>query len=225
MGTSLFAVPSQADRRRTLTAEDQHGRRWEFVIELKTGEPCSTFTPKFDAPWYPPNEALKRDANNDARLVIDYAMLLRNARRAIADYQSELRSWALRLPNIEDVEEAVKNPTLAMLDIVGQGPQPIQLCYAASIGNRWALGFDKAVPKWALPFITDRSRALAEQFPEIEGSDAVAARKRAVEQSPPLDDEETAELRELVGVTIEGDDEGPKMPARGPGGRFLPNTK
>lgn len=222
MASSLLKTPSQADKRRSVTAHDQHGRRWEAVIEITTGEPCSTWMPLFSAPWFPPPQSVKRDPLNNARIVIDYAEILKRGRQDLQEYRAELRAHATRMPGVVDVEATVENPPAALLDLVGTGPEPVQFAYAASIGNPWALGFDPEVPEWAAALLPASEDSLAAAFPDIEGSERKSVPQRAAKPLEQLSAEEEAELAEMAGAAgIEG---APKRttPARGPGGKFLP---
>lgn len=224
MPPSLIKTPSQAERRRGVVALDQHGRKWENVIEISTGEPCSSWMPQFNAPWFPPPTAVKRDPMNNARLVIDYPMILRRAKVAHADYAMSLRAYAQRMPGVIDVEAVVKTPPPLLLDVVGPGPEPRQFAYAASVGNRWVLGFDAEAPEWAKALMPPESEGLAAEFPEIRGGPEAVVQQRTTqfEQLSAEDEAELAAMGAASGIEgdDEGDDEGSDNPPRAADGKF-----
>jgi len=137
---SATGIPAlnQAKMRRHQSAFDQHGRKWSFWIDIKAGDACSPFRAEFQAPWYPDQRNIRVLQDRPGSVYIDYEEQLRGlvtARRAYRQLLIQAGAYFDPNWNIERDE-----PTVKMLNDIGQGPLPDAPVRAAKAGNGFILG-------------------------------------------------------------------------------------
>src|SRR5690349_11061625 len=132
---------SQANDRRPQFMNDQHGRRWFADIEKRSGYPTGAIRPRFDAPWYPEQSALKVDPDRPMELRIDYDALLAERLEAHREFHQRAveESASRRWPVPAEGETYSKELQL----IVGKPPAPVEPIVAAMQENSWILGFSR----------------------------------------------------------------------------------
>lgn len=136
-------IPTQADKRRSMTLKDRHGRKFFAVIEKATGVPTGLVQPLFqvaDPTLIPPQKYMRFPEDQPGFLDIDYDAWE-------ADAQASQREWEQNKAQlISELPGGAQSPMLHR----HLGPRPINpmLVRAMRQNNRWALGFtDKKPPE------------------------------------------------------------------------------
>lgn len=142
---------SQADLRRPQWMTDDHGRRWFADVEKRSGYPVGPIRPRFDAPWYPDQSALKIDPDDPSHIRIDYEALLAERQEAHALYhQRAVEEAASRQWPVPELGEPYRRELQL---IIGKPPQPIEPVVAAMQGNKYILGLTTRVDPRLVEFI------------------------------------------------------------------------
>jgi hypothetical protein len=156
----------QPEKRRYTIFRDQHGRKWEAVIEIQTGQPTGPVRPLFTAPYIPEPPFLRFSDREAGVMTINYD--------ADANARKEAhRAWHQQMVRYAEGNygqksgEAIQNPTPEMIDYAGPRPAPVEFPLAAKAGNKWILGFVDAVPDWAVPLLPKKPQ-LVDAFPDAD---------------------------------------------------------
>jgi hypothetical protein len=182
------AIKSQADARMLGVFTDQHGRKWEAVIEKNTGHPCSHVRPRFTAPYLPDQQYLTFDAHERSTLVIDYDRAIADRRDARKTYDEMLYQFALGTYG----DQAAKylppegKPTEAMRRYVGATPPAPEIPEAAKAGNKWVLGLTDVKPSWAEQHFPTKPAVIARDLaPDVNPELAALAALYPDDDTPP----------------------------------------
>lgn len=137
---------SNADIRRPLHLTDQHGRSWWTNRDTRTDEPVGGIhTDGWVAPWYPPQEYLRREPGTTA-LVIDYARWKADQIAAHQEYQERLLNLSQQHHQpVNRMADGTPVYSPMVLHIAGQPPLPLEPIVAMEQGNRFALGLTDTV--------------------------------------------------------------------------------
>lgn len=164
---------NQAAGRRHQVAFDQHGRKWSFWVDKKTGFSCTTPSPQFRAPWYPPSDIIRIDPETPGAVKIDYDPLLLQRREAHAAFRRLMIQAAnhFNVPNWNPDRDA---PTAQMKNDIGNPPLPIEPVLAAKAGNKFVLGLRPYQPE-KYPADVKLAEALAIESAPPRGIDAIPA--------------------------------------------------
>lgn len=136
-------VPTQADKRRSMTLRDRHGRKFFAVIEKATGVATGLVQPLFqvaDPALIPPQKYMRFPEDQPGFLDLDYDGWEADAQAAQREWEQNRAQLTSELPG------GAQSPMLPRY----LGPRPInpQLVRAMRQGNRWALGLtDKKPPE------------------------------------------------------------------------------
>jgi len=125
--------------RRFQRATDQHGRKWNFFMDIKAGDACTPFRPEFLAPWYPDQRCIRVDPEARGAVNIDYDEQLRPLRVAHTDYR-RLMIQAANFFNVKDFNPDRDEPTAQMKHDIGIPPLPLEPLLAAKKDNLFILG-------------------------------------------------------------------------------------
>jgi hypothetical protein len=156
---------SQADLRRPQYMNDQHGRRWFADIEKRSGYPTGVIRPRFDAPWYPDQSALKIDPDTPNDIRIDYDALLAERLEGHREYHARaVEESASRRWTVPDEGETYSKELQL---IVGKPPQPLEPIVAAMQLNSWILGFSKIADKRLTKFIVTQEGLRQQLFAKL----------------------------------------------------------
>lgn len=152
--TGLTGGKSNADKRRSITLTDQHGRPWHGEEDKDTGAVCGRYEPKgWSAPFYLPQGGESpyyvRPEGRPYDLVLDYDACIAHRKVALAEWKQAVLREGIRLHG----QAFDGTPTLAVLDVVGPQPQPIEPLIAMKQGNRFALGLTDVVDERLRPFL------------------------------------------------------------------------
>lgn len=139
---------SQAGSRISAIVRDQHGRRYGVSIEKETMHITGPLQPLFQAPWLPDFKYFKPVPEEPTRVWIDYGQAEQDVYASQAEYRARTRQAALQMYKSE-APRMLKDPPPELLQIVGPPPSPVEPIQAAMAGNKWILGFSKAMPAWA----------------------------------------------------------------------------
>lgn len=112
----------QPARRRGVMLTDQHGRRWEAVIELATGHFVGEPSPRFKAPVVPPRRFLVPDPQNPNGVVIRYDAWLATVEKAREDWENSLREHAQKIGAQGTIQDLIEDPPPELVDLVGPKP-------------------------------------------------------------------------------------------------------
>lgn len=143
MARAAGQVPTQADKRRSMTLKDQHGREYFAVIEKSSGAPTGLVQPLYqvaDPLLIPPQKYMTFPEDQPGKCIIDYAGWEADAQAATNEWEQNRAQLISELPG------GNLNPMLSR----HLGPRPIspKLVRAMRQGNRWSLGFtDKKPPE------------------------------------------------------------------------------
>lgn len=147
----------QWQRRVSMTLVDEHGRKWDTVIDVtdKRKGACAPLVPKFDAPWLPDQKYLHADGNT-MRVTIDYRRCIDDCEAAARAWDERLHDEAVRLFSTAAPQAIEKRDAVLMREV---GPQPLdpRWARAAQAGNPWVLGKPGyRAPEWATALIAAR---------------------------------------------------------------------
>lgn len=138
---------SQAMQRTTRVYTDQHGRKYEAVVEIKTNMPLQV-RPLFVAPLYPPDKFLKVVDAVQGVVEVDYTSWI--AERRAAHDRFERRRHEVAIDKFGgQAQNAIKQGDPSLRQIMGSGPDPVGQIEAARDGDPWVLGLSDERPKWA----------------------------------------------------------------------------
>lgn len=150
----------QAERRRTQTTMDQHGRRWSGTIEIDSGVYTGPLAPEgWTAPrlvsgvrLLPPPNYFAFDVQNPGQCVIREAEWLADTEAAERSREARRIEWAKKMfPS--DVGRALQENPAELVAEVGPGPViPSAMIRACIQGNAYALGKSPNMPEWAVPY-------------------------------------------------------------------------
>lgn len=199
---------SQASTRRGIILYDQHGRQWSGQVSNKSGMPTGQIDPCFTAPWYPDQQYLRVNPDNQAELYIDYDAMLLRRRARLEEFHKLATEFArekkLELPKKGEYSEAITRA-------IGGMPKPIQPVAAAMQKNPYILGLtDRVDPRLERYVVKPRNEAILDEFdfhPETAGDfSATKARNEAakVEKDEWLSSDETkadVDVEEFDGLT------------------------
>jgi len=186
---------TQPEQRRPRTFYDQHDRTWETVIDIRTGHAAGPWEPKFQAPWYPEAKYIRHDPSDDRRILIDYDRNVRDAKRAMDDYDDLRMKVAMDQYGsafTSKLGETHEDDPPELKKLVGGPPFPVAFPEAALEGNRWVLGFSTTIPKWAYAFVAAQNKV------ERKYLDADEEVERAVDLDETHDPEATGGKRVKV---------------------------
>jgi hypothetical protein len=164
MARAVGQVPTQADKRRSMTLKDRHGREYYAVIEKASGAPTGLVQPLFQVPHpslIPPQQYMKFPEDRPGLLDIDYAGWESDARAATEEWEQNRAQLIAELPGGKD------NPMLPR----HLGPRPTSplLVRAMRQGNRWTLGLtDKKPPEAEAFFPTPQHTEADAVFTETD---------------------------------------------------------
>lgn len=171
--SQLKGGKSNADRRRTVTLTDQHGRKWYCNEDIRTGAAVGPYEPKgWAAPWYLPQGGeypyYHRPEDEPFRLELDYDACLAQLRQAHADWEKRIRDVGIELHGQAFDEH---KPTLAVLQRVGPKPTAIEPIVAMKQGNKYALGLTDVVDMRLAAFLPAKPRGEDLDFSEPDLAD------------------------------------------------------
>lgn len=179
-------VKDQPSRRRERTYLDRHGRKWHATIELDSGGPSGPVSPVGWRDRLKTPEKYKKISKDGMEISIDYAAWERDVLQRLAEWDNELRQYAMAMYG-QGASQAIANPPPELLSLVGPKPVPIELIQAARAGNKYVLGLSDRMPKWAEPFFAAPARPTLPKFPDAE-EEELTEQLRA--QYPDEDDEQ-----------------------------------
>lgn len=138
---SVFGIPAanQELQRRRQVAQDQHGRRFFYFADKKSGDACTQFSPMFQAPWYPDQYAIRVVPDQAGRVEIDYDLIIRTRREERARYDIRVIEMANRF-NVPNYDPKTDKPTAQMAHELGAPPLDDTIPRAARAGNKFVLG-------------------------------------------------------------------------------------
>jgi hypothetical protein len=169
---------SQPEQRSYRSFYDQHDRQWGAPVDKRTGHSVGPWEPKFQAPWLPEAKYIKHVPTDDRLIRIDYESNILDLKRAMDAYDD------LRLKTAMDqygsaftskLGQTAEEDPPELKRLVGKPPFPAAFPEAAKEGNRWVLGFESRIPKWAYPYLdadeeVEKAVDLDERFdPEATG--------------------------------------------------------
>lgn len=174
--SGLTGGKSNADRRRTVILTDQHGRKWFCNEDIRTGAAVGPYEPKgWSAPWYLPQGGefpyYKRQEETPNLMDLDYDGYLAQLRQAHGEWEKRIRDVGIELHGQAFDEN---KPTLAVLQRVGQKPQPIEPIVAMKQGNKYALGLTDVVDIRLAAFLPPKPRGDDLDFSEPDLAEAAA---------------------------------------------------
>jgi hypothetical protein len=185
---SIFSKPSEPrDHQKGMTWQDQHGRKWGGLFEMKAAADPKGRTHivwiqlnavGFVSPLDIPPHVLKPIFAEDGeqvfqKLVVDYAQWKAENAEARRGWRDRARLIAKKMfPN--NYGEVMKNPPADLLDEAGPTPLPRELIEAAEVGNRWALGLTQVRPPWLTDEMLDARDALKRSLGWRESAEETA---------------------------------------------------
>lgn len=168
-----MAVTRNRFVRRYAVFTDQHGREYGATVEGDTGHPCSPIdfrhrTPSGNLPpWIPDAKYLQFDPLKQGQVTIDYESALADRRAALSHWEDLILKFAVAMFG-EKAAAEVENPSPTLIALVGPKPPVPDLVEACQQGNKWALGFTDAMPKWAEPIMAiDHTAIKAKRAPKV----------------------------------------------------------
>lgn len=184
--------PDQAERRKNVLVNDQHGRRIHLVWDVACRGVVG-FYPQFSAPWMPEIKYHTVHAENGFPESVEweYRRMLEDNQTEWANWYDDLRRYGARMPGVDAMkayDAALKGEweqvPKALLIECGSTPQHADLIKGAMAGNKWVLGFSTVVPDWAKPIVNlwdleaqKRSSAVSEaeldRFRDADGPDEI----------------------------------------------------
>lgn len=171
--TGLTGGKSNADKRRTITLTDQHGRVWHGEEDKDTGAVCGRYEPKgWTAPFFVPQGGelpyYERPEGRPYDLVIHYDRYLAHLKQAHAEWKQMVLRVGIKLHG----QKFDGEPTIAVLDEVGPGPQPMEPVIAMKQGNKFALGLVDTVDERLRPFLPSAPLEDVLDFSDADFADA-----------------------------------------------------
>lgn len=130
---------NQEKQRRHQQAFDQHGRKWTYHLDIKSGGACTPFYPAFNAPWLPDQRCIRIERDRPGALVIDYDQQVLQLRNAKTEYRTLLIRAANHF-NVPNWNPDTDVPTAQMRNDIGEPPLPVEPVLAARKGNGFVLG-------------------------------------------------------------------------------------
>ena len=130
---------NQEKQRRFQQAFDQHGRKWTFFLDIKSGGACTPFRPAFNAPWLPDQRCIKILRDRPGALDINYDEQILALKNAKAEYR-QLMIRAANFFNVPNWNPDTDVPTAQMRNDIGEPPLPVEPVLAAKKGNGFVLG-------------------------------------------------------------------------------------
>ena len=137
---------------------DQHGRKYGADMDPRTGHPCGPIdfkhrTPSGNLPpWLPAAKYLLFDTIEPGKVTVQYDDAIADAERAIGQWETLIVNFATGMYGDKAGPE-IEKPGPTLRKVVGPRPAEPALIEAAKEGNKWALGFTDAMPKWAEPLM------------------------------------------------------------------------
>lgn len=166
--------PQQANRTMRVFT-DQHGRKWQAIIEVKTGRPVSPPWPRFKAPVYPETAFFRYGrGDQEGEIFIDYDAWLEQLDNAWRNYHQRLHDVAKAEYKDQRPEDMIANPTDQLISAWGDPPVHRDIPRAMRAKNKWILGqVDISLkPAWAeaiLPTPKETEKELEQfEFPDVE---------------------------------------------------------
>lgn len=153
----------QWERRRSITARDQHGREYHCEVDKDTMGYVGLPTPKnFRSPIPVPNKHFKQVKGELGRFHIDYPNWKRDLMLAESARTVRMRQLAEKMYG-NAFSTMLKDPPGDLLYKLGAAPVPIEFVMAMEAGKSpWALGLRQKnreyhpIPKWVTPDLKQR---------------------------------------------------------------------
>lgn len=156
----------QAKQRRYQLFRDQHNREWGTVVEISTGHPLGSWSPRFAAPIRPAPKYLTIDDTRPGRLRIRYEDWIKDLTEARRAYIEKGKRYGFE--KYGAMFDPGKPFTEEILLYTGPPPKPVEPVLAAKQGNRWILGLlgpngetplmpEKLAPFFVKPDVTEEA--------------------------------------------------------------------
>ena len=147
----------QPNMRRGAQFIDQHGRRWDADIEMRTGHSIGSPRPMFTAPLVVPEKYVTHDPLDSLKILINYQRWIRDVDKSNTDWESNVRLAAQKLGAQGTISDLIANPPPELRDMVGPRPAVIskEVIQAAEAGNDWILTGEGEIPEQARQFFPD----------------------------------------------------------------------
>lgn len=150
---------SQPDKRRFNRWRDQHGRVWEGVMDINSGQPIGPLSIVGGEPPLMPEQKYFKFQYLDNAFIIDYGRWIRDMEKARATFERRRRRYARKLYG-EKAGQMLRDNPAELQHEVGTEPDPIEPVLAAASGNKWVLGLSDNKPSWADRYFPDDKTAL-----------------------------------------------------------------
>lgn len=185
-------VKGQQEQRRPEEYIDQHGRVYFAVVDMKTGDPCTTLQPLFKAPtnpvWFrkmltPPVDEAKvvklvprlLRARKGYQVFIDYDAWDAILAQREEEWNARLHDLAKGMSGGLETIKIVENPPPALIHYIGTRPFPPRiLIQAMKAGNKWALGLSDEIPKKVAALLGDLEASMTRKRRVTQIGNAVA---------------------------------------------------